>query len=592
MISNLDRLSRRVWCVLVCLALSCAMTPPACADRPPATELLPESTVVLVSVTDAPDMAEGFMNTALGRMSKDPQLKPLIGHLYGSLSEAVAGVQDRIGLSLDELLDVPQGEITFALVAPEEGPLAMVLLLDAGDQMSNARKLLERAYAAADNSPATRSEKTIAGTKVVIYDGLGPRRRKAMFFEKDSTIVIGSDLEVVKELLDVWNGGKGSTAADNQNLTSVMQCCRGGGEKPHLMWYVDPIGIMRSVGQGNTGAQLALAMLPALGLDGLLAVGGTMTFDTEQFDSVMHAHVLLENPRGGVIKMIALESGDVKPEPWVPADAASYTTLHWNVEKTYSTLATVYDSFRGDGALAKALEQRILGPTGIDFEKEILKSLDGRVTMITRIERPITVRSRATLLGLKLKDAATVEKALEKLSKQSNGGLSRETYAGKKYYQVRMPRMGDLPEDQRPPLPCFGILGDYLLATDRVSLFEKAVVTAAGSESLACELDFKLVASKIKRQSGGEQPAMISFNRPEELMEMLYTLATAEAARQGLNRQADNNRFFKALDTALEENPLPPFAVIRRYLAPGGAMVVDDETGIHYMMFSLRRKSD
>jgi len=36
---------------------------------------------------------------------------------------------------------------------------------------------------------------------------------------------------------------------------------------------------------------------------------------------------------------------------------------------------------------------------------------------------------------------------------------------------------------------------------------------------------------------------------------------------------------------------LPPFAVTRQYLAPGGAMVVD-ETGIHYTAFSLRRKAE
>jgi hypothetical protein len=35
---------------------------------------------------------------------------------------------------------------------------------------------------------------------------------------------------------------------------------------------------------------------------------------------------------------------------------------------------------------------------------------------------------------------------------------------------------------------------------------------------------------------------------------------------------------------------LPPFEVLQRYLAPGGTVVVDDETGLHYTDFSLRRK--
>lgn len=566
----------------------------ALAERPPATRLLPQSTVALLSIPDAQDMAERFMNTSLGRMSQDPQLQPLVKQVYGAVVEATAEMKEQIGLSLPELLAVPQGELTLAVVAPEEGPPAVVALLDAGDQLSNVRKLLKRGTEELDKTDAKRSEETVAGTKFVIYDGVGPQRRRIAYFEKDATIVAGSDLGVLKQLLATWNGGKGDTLADNRNFTAIMQRCRGTkDERPQLIWYVDPIGIMRSIGETSITVRLAVAMLPVLGLDGLSGIGGSLILDAGQLDSVTHVHVLLESPRSGVLKMIALESGDVKPERWVPADVASYTTLHWNVEKTYATLAILYDSFRGDGALAKALGDRILGPTGIDFQKEVLQSLDGRVTLITSIERPITVRSQAWLLGLKLKDAATFDKVLEKVFKLPQSNLARKTYAGKTYYQVQVPQFDELPEDQRPPLPCFGILDDYLLMVTRASLYRKAVVTAAdGSKSLAGELDFKLIAGKIQRQSGGNKPAMISFNRPEEVMRFLYELATAERTRQGLREQAENNPFLKSLDTALKEHPLPPFAVLRQYLAPGGAMVVDDETGIHYTAFSLRRKSE
>ncbi len=83
---------------------------------------------------------------------------------------------------------------------------------------------------------------------------------------------------------------------------------------------------------------------------------------------------------------------------------------------------------------------------------------------------------------------------------------------------------------------------------------------------------------------------MISFNRPEEGMRMLYGLVASEQTREGLRRGGENNQFLKSLGKSLDDNPLPPFAVLRQYLAPGGAMVVDDETGIHYMAFSLNRK--
>jgi len=212
--------------------------------------------------------------------------------------------------------------------------------------------------------------------------------------------------------------------------------------------------------------------------------------------------------------------------------------------------------------------------------------------MITRIERPVTLRSRGVLVGLKLADKASIEKVLEKVYKLPDSNVTRETYAGKKYFRVDPPRFREMPPEQRPPMPAFGIVGDYLMVTNQASLLEKVIATSAGSSSLAKELDFKLIAAKIQRQAGGATPALVSFNRPEEFLAMLYELAIAENTRTRLAAAGENNPFLRSVDKALKDNPLPPFAVIRQYLAPGGAMLVDDETGIHYTAFALRRAAE
>lgn len=103
-------------------------------------------------------------------------------------------------------------------------------------------------------------------------------------------------------------------------------------------------------------------------------------------------------------------------------------------------------------------------------------------------------------------------------------------------------------------------------------------------------LDFKLIASKISRQAGGAKPALLRFERPEEGLRFLYEFANSDAARKGLKSGGENNKFLKALGQTMEDNPLPPFAVIAKYFAPGGGMVVDDETGIHVVSFTLRRE--
>ena len=82
---------------------------------------------------------------------------------------------------------------------------------------------------------------------------------------------------------------------------------------------------------------------------------------------------------------------------------------------------------------------------------------------------------------------------------------------------------------------------------------------------------------------------MIEFNRPEEGFRLLYELATSRETQSRLESQATDNELFRALNSALTNNPLPPFAVLAQYLAPGGALITDDETGIHYTAFGLRR---
>ena len=558
----------------------------------PAAELLPENTLGMISISDTRDLAARFMNTDLGRMTQDPQMKPFVIQLYSSLSDLVATFQDRIGLSLAEIVALPQGEVTFAVVPVKDAPPAYVLMMDAGDQINNARTLLQRGVEEAVKSGATKQEETVKDTKITIVSE--PDQQRFACFDKDGAVVASTNPDVIKDILAAWNGEKTRFLSDNNNFKTIMSRCRGDkDERPQIIWFVDPINIMRSIAEQNAAVRVGVAMLPMLGLDGLSAIGGGMLFDAGQYNSVSHIHVLLENPRSGIIKMIALEPGVSKPERWVPPDVASYTTLHCKFDTTLKTLKPMYDSLAGEGALSKWIEQRFSTPAGIDIEKEILPALEGRVTYITWFEKPITLVSGITLVAIKFKDTEALGKAVENFVSQNQERISQQSSAGKNYYRVMIPVPQNRPNPPPVPIPCFGIVDDYLVIASRPSLYERVLGTLAeGTKSLADELDFKLVASKIQRQSGGAKPVILGFNRSEEDMRYYYDLANAERTKEALKRQAERNPFFKSLDTALQNNPLPPFEVIQRYLAPGGEMATDDDSGLHFMSFSLRRKGE
>lgn len=577
------------WAMLGGLALW-LIVPELAAARPAAARLLPETTAVMVSVPSVPELVRRFQASALGQMLGDPEVEPLVRHLYGSLLGAAENVKDRLGLPLPELLQIPQGEVTLAVVASETARPAPLLLLDVGDQLSKARQVVEHLVQQLEKAGGEKKEETIAETKLTSYRFGGRQNRVVAMFEKDDTIVVGADVDAVKQVLEAWDGKAEATLAASEAYSTIAASSREKDQSPQIQWFVDPIRLARSAAQGNPAMQVGLAMLPTLGLDGLKGVGGSFYFDAGQFDSVMHLHLMLGTPRSGVLEIVAFGAGDTTPEPWVPADAASYTTMHWKFLPSFKRLGTVFDSFRGEGAFLNELNRRVQEPLGLDVEKEVLPLLEGRVTLFNWIEQPVTINSQRTLVGLRLNDPEAAAKLLAKAADKNRDKITRQVSGKHEYYEIPFSGPGmQRPDSLEPPITCLGVYEDYFLVGEQ-SIYRKVTSAKPDTPSLSASLDFKLVASRIQRRRGIAKPAMISFDRPEEGLRYWYDLAQSKEGREEIERGGRRNPLVRALGAALAANRLPPFETIARYFAPSGAMLIDDETGLHYTAFSLRRQ--
>lgn len=587
----------------------------ALAQRPIAPKLLPDTTIAYLRVADAPRLIERFRETALGRIGQDEEVKPLVSQLYSTLQTAWGKIESQVGVPLDQLLKIPQGEICVAFLGSQEGPTGVVLLVDVNEQMYVVKKLLEKGAAALEASGGKITTEQFDGQELHLYTGADGFTLYQ--FEKDGTFVVATKKDVLKPVLAAWSGASETPKlSDNEKFNSIMSRCQGAiDDPPQVTWYVDLIECLRTGARGSSGTQTWLALLPVLGLDGLQGFGGSVTFATGEFDSVSHLHIALESPRSGVLDLVAFGAGSVEPEQWVPADAASYATMHWNLRHTFDRGAVLYNSLMGEGEFQKEVQTRLGIPLGVEFEKEILPALDGRVTMCQWIDKtlPPRLNGQAFILAAKLKDVEAFQSVFDKIVATFQDRLEKKNFAGHSFYasippadQPRPQSEGRPPEGnapgglpanaprRQPPAPpelCIALLGDYFIFTNQSGAVRKMILTASEpGTSLANELDFKLIASKIKRQNGGDAPAMLQFSRPEEGMRYLYELAGASDTQRRLARQAERNEFFQGVEQAMKDNPLPPFSVIAKYLAPGGGMITSDETGIHYSTFTLRRK--
>jgi len=569
----------------------------ALAQRPTAPQLLPKYTLAAVRIADLPVLVSRFQQTALGQIGQDARMKPLVGQLFQAAQDAFKQVEQQVGLPLDQLLKIPQGEVCVGFVASEnfEQEAGFVVVIDTKDQAVQARKLLAAAEEIARKNGGNRGTDRFGGEEVDVWTGFGPGR--VFSIERDGTFVFATTKPLMESVIANFNGtGVERTLADYDKYNTVMDRCLGqGDEQPQISWYVDPIALVRRLASGSLAAT-GLALFPVLGLDGLQAVGGTMTFATGDFDEIQHFHVLLDNPRVGVIDAIGLRPGEMTPESWVPGDCVTYSTINWDLRHTFNASAKLYNGIMGDGELENQIRSRISDRLGVDFEKEIMPQLSGRATWVQWVEKPVRINSITTLIGLQLKEPQAFKHILDKVVLKHSATLEKQRYGTVEYWLIKTgagrpqkgkAKLGDL----RQPMPCVGIVNDYLVMTDSMKAFQEAVTAQSNpDQSLATSLDFKLISSRIQRQPGGDAPGAITFSRPEEGMRFWYEMANAESTRKNLSQQATRNRFFGSVDQALRDHPLPPFEVIAEYMAPGGGMIVNDQTGIHYTTFTLKRK--
>jgi hypothetical protein len=579
--------------LLASLCIVVALLPAAVtrAEHVASEKLLPKNTLLFAHISSVPDTIAAFNETNLGRMVHDPQVQPFMKGVLETANKMISQVKDRTGMSIEDLAKLPQGEATFAILPRDPmrtTGVEFVAILDCGDSIIAARKVSDKVRASLEQGGFRLRQETIEGFPVSIYQYGNDEGSSFAIVERDNTMVLCTSYDLTRQFLSHWTEGTDDCLAENGDFVAAMDRCRGTkDESPQITFFVDPISIVRETSRGNAGAQIMLAMLPAIGLDSFLGVGGSLVLATEDFDTILQIHVLLGS-RSGVLDLIALDAGDDTPPPWMPADVASYMSIHWNFQDFYAKGTKLADSFAGEGTTANRVNDRATRMLGVDFQHDLLPSLTGRLLHISWFERPVRLGVGAnTMVAVQINDPKAFAPVFDKIVSHFGTKIEKKTYAGLPYYRMA----GERGPDDIQPRPCFAMLDDWLLIADRPAIMEHILVRRDdGSDRLASELEYKLIASKLGRQPGGKTPGLLNFTRPEESWKYMYDLASSNKTRDSLRNMGQTNPALQALNQGLDQNPLPPWSAIEKYLAPSGAMMVNDDAGVHYMQFSLKRK--
>jgi hypothetical protein len=562
-----------------------------------APKLFPSKTLAYVRVDDTRDMKAKMEATGMGKMMNDPQIAPILGTFYSTFVGQLQGMQDIIGLNLDELLSIPNGELAAALVATKTDP-AFVLMLEAGDEMPALQVLIERAEQATDSGGGLLSQKEVGKIKLL---SMGRSDRESVTYFIDSGVmVLTNRADYAEQLAMVWtgNGIDHKPLSDNRDFTTIMSRCVGTeGERPQVSFFVDPLAMVRELGKSTSGSVAILAALKSLGVDGIKGVGGSAIIAPNEFDSILHGHVLLNPNRQGIMKVIRPKAGPTEPEPWVSDQVISYFTMNWDMAKTFNAIEGIVDTFAGEGTFNDRFVKEADRNLGINLRSDIIDGLNDRLSLVQVIVPPKKINSQSNVYCIHVKNASQMKseilpKMFEKLKSAGGPTMTSKLFGDATIYTIES-RSEEAVEGRsiRLPQPAVCILDDQLILSDSLQALEDVIKFNSSGDGLLSEsIEFKLVQDRIKAQLKNSDMSILAYQRPEESMRLMYDLATDPQNMDNLEQFAQNNPFFTALITAVRSKKLPPFEVIAKYLAPGGAFVVDEETGLHYTGFSMRRE--
>jgi hypothetical protein len=154
----------------VAMAIAGSALAARAADKVPSERRLPTETVGYFSVRDVQEFKQQWPQTLLGQMLAQKEMADFRDEFKAPLKQLSEKVQEQIGVTLEDLLELPQGEVALAVLPPKGATLPAALLLDFGNNRETVEKLLDKASQELVKNNAKRSEQDFEETSLVIFE--------------------------------------------------------------------------------------------------------------------------------------------------------------------------------------------------------------------------------------------------------------------------------------------------------------------------------------------------------------------------------------------------------------------------------------
>lgn len=463
---------RRFWTYLLCWAALVSLfgVDAASAASRPGETLLPNTTQGFFAISNVDVLDQHWGKTQLGHLMAEPVMKPFKKDIRRQFDSRWSRVQERLGLTIDDMRKVPGGDVAIGLVrlmkpAPDKSasPIvtsALAAVIDVTGKLTDAKELLVRTTKTQLDRGAKRSEIMVRGCPDAIIqfdlpeleeekeaarstlEGSGngenptpstekPPARFAFYCLTGNLLAVTEDLGVMKGILDRYCGKhQTGSLAEHKPFRVVIDRCKKdyGDGTPQMRWFIYPLGYAEAARASTPSYKLRkgksmLEVMRRQGLGAVLGIGGLVDFSSEGYELVHRTAIYAPPPYTESMKMAVLpNSTDFAPQPWVPANISTYTTFHTDMLNAFDNFGPLFDEFAGEGekgvwkrdVLEGLKAQRSAGGAGIDLREEIIKHLGSRITVVTDYQLPIGKSSERLLICVETKNEKELLKGIAK----------------------------------------------------------------------------------------------------------------------------------------------------------------------------------
>jgi len=495
-----------------------------------------------------------------------------------------SGVHARLGLTLDDLREVPGGEVCVALIEPAENSSALAIIVDVTGKLPKANELLERVSKnlteqggkrtvlkveecpdpviqfempipaeeqEAEGTKLSGARQTESSTAASAKDKTKPRM--SYYFLTGNTLGVADNLDVVRGILGRLSGKKGGSLSEVEGFKKVLERCKTDIPEitPQIRWFINPLGYAAAVRaatpqQERRKGKSLLEVMRNQGVEAIKGVGGYASFSSEGYDLVHRTAVYAPLPYKNAMKMLVLLNGkDYSPQKWVPREIATYSTLYFDILNAFDNFGPLFNELFGEGesgAWADVLDGLREDPNGpqLNLREELIKNLGQRVSMLTDYELPITTASERLLFAIESTDDPAVTKALQKWFGNDPTAKRREI-DGHVIWEIvenEGPEMdgpevslGDVPDlapkpkksnqqGLRMPHAAATVIEGNLFVASHLDFLLKVL---RSKDPLGKDVDYQLVSETINQMNPQEKCARI-FSRTDEEYRPTYEM--------------------------------------------------------------------